>query len=421
MMAAGLAAGWPLRNWLKPSLLSKIAFFCFCLTPILVGSDGVTQSVNYSFILYLLPLLLATGGLERPSDVTLAAITLYVGIFALAAVYQTDFAGHFFNRVTSFVVFMSVFTFLFAKLNDELILAFKAAVMIMGCYFSIQAIVLFFVLGGSALSYDAKDLVGSQRYGFIYVLAFWLLYLANPRQFHIRILKYALTFVVLIGLALTFSRSSIVALVVSYALFVGHSFFQVKNLSLGRVAKAICLLLGGLAIAIYVFATFFPILFDFFNYRLIQFFLSDRVSRNMANPISSEGTRFYIWGKIFSYVLQNPLTGSGFLGSWVLEDRFGSAHNQYMDVLFRTGFFGFIGYLVILYQVSLHLYRSHRSLFWGIMGVFTYGMFHETFKESQGAVVLAVLVAMALQQRSAIAIPTGFVRLIPVRRQATGS
>ena len=57
---------------------------------------------------------------------------------------------------------------------------------------------------------------------------------------------------------------------------------------------------------------------------------------DIANPASSEGIRFYLAKEIGKFVLFNPFTGSGFLGSWILfNDLAGSAHNQYLDVLLR--------------------------------------------------------------------------------------
>ena len=43
-----------------------------------------------------------------------------------------------------------------------------------------------------------------------------------------------------------------------------------------------------------------------------------------------------------------------------------SAHNQYADVLFRTGFIGFYIYLYILYKVFIYLKDNHQDLFYGL-------------------------------------------------------
>ena len=110
---------------------------------------------------------------------------------------------------------------------------------------------------------------------------------------------------------------------------------------------------------------------------------------------------YQITSERYSYEsLQNPdgLTGAGYLGPWVLRDSaFGSAHSQYTDVLFRTGVIGLLLYLGILVGLMRYLWRSHEGLFWGVASVLVYGLFHETFKESQGAFVIAFLVGLMAQ------------------------
>ena len=71
----------------------------------------------------------------------------------------------------------------------------------------------------------------------------------------------------------------------------------------------------------------------------------------------------------------------------------GSAHNQYMDVLLRIGFFGFCIYIIILWRISRVLIIRHGYIFCGFSGVLIYGMFHETFKEPSGALLLAFLLS----------------------------
>jgi len=103
---------------------------------------------------------------------------------------------------------------------------------------------------------------------------------------------------------------------------------------------------------------------------------------------------------IVEFVLHNPLTGSGYLGSWILfDDLSGSAHNQYLDVLFRTGIVGFFAYLWLLYRLLRFLKHNEPSLFFGVVGVLIYGLFHETFKLSQGAFILSFMLGMMVQKR----------------------
>jgi len=94
-------------------------------------------------------------------------------------------------------------------------------------------------------------------------------------------------------------------------------------------------------------------------------------------------------------VLSSPLFGSGFLGIWIiLDDGIGSAHGQYNDVLFRTGFIGLALYLYVLQRLGSYLYKADIGLFIGFIGVLAFGLFHETFKVSHGAFILAFLIGM---------------------------
>ena len=111
------------------------------------------------------------------------------------------------------------------------------------------------------------------------------------------------------------------------------------------------------------------------------------------NPETSQGYRIHMLFDIFNYVLNHPFNGSGFLGVWIMfEDLTGSAHNQYADVLFRTGFIGLLTYIYLLYNVMVFLYKKDAGLFWGMIGVLIYGLFVETFKETQGAFILSFLI-----------------------------
>src|SRR6185503_18130171 len=94
-------------------------------------------------------------------------------------------------------------------------------------YFSVDSVYSFYVLGGSALHFEAKDLIGSQRYGFILLMGLWLVYSFRITARRYGFPKYAALLVILGGLYMTFSRAAIVALGCSlgiYALWNGGRF-----------------------------------------------------------------------------------------------------------------------------------------------------------------------------------------------------
>jgi O-antigen ligase len=152
---------------------------------------------------------------------------------------------------------------------------------------------------------------------------------------------------------------------------------------------------------------FFPQVFDFFDSRLVEYFLDpDVVSRDLEDADSSGGNRAYLLKAVIDFTSHNPLTGAGYLGVWVaFGDQSGSAHNQYLDVLFRTGFPGFLAYCYLLYVIGRFLYRNERGLFWGFVSILSYGIFHETFKESHGTFVLAFFLGMMSKKQHQRCVP----------------
>ena len=97
------------------------------------------------------------------------------------------------------------------------------------------------------------------------------------------------------------------------------------------------------------------LVFDFFWERMFSLLTFSEAKSvellNFSNPESSEGYRVYLIDKIINYSSLN-LLGSGYLGIWIVLDGFvGSAHGQYNDVLFRTGFFGLLVYIYMLSKI----------------------------------------------------------------------
>ena len=388
-----VSSGRSLRVLLKRMALT--ALFALCLYPISVGGLGV----NYFFVLLPLVTALVTGRLRNPGEMLLFAIAFYVLIFFVASLYQYDLAAESTRRFASFAIFISMFSYAFITIDSDKIIAFKTAVVAISVYLSaLSAYRLLELAATRIVGFEAKDLIGTQRLGFIYVIAFWLVYLDRQQKDFWGVARYPILFVLIVGLCLTFSRSSIVAILVSFLLFavVRHGGW-LKTFNLKSVGNAIVTVIGAIVIAALVFRVF-PLVFQFFGARLFGFFVDpDALFNTFADSTTSEGTRLYIASRLLDFVVRNPLTGSGYLGAWVLRDAFGSAHGQYMDVLFRTGPIGFFLYLCILIGLMRYLWRSHEALFWGVAGVLVYGLFHETFKESQGAFIFAFLVGLMAQ------------------------
>jgi O-antigen ligase len=380
-----------------------VACFVWFLYPVSV--DG--NSVNYSFVLLPLTLVLFRGKSRRPSPLLLAFVAYYVAIYLVASVYQYELYSEAGRRAISFLLFMSFFSYLFMDIDADMIRAFKVSLVVISLLFTLWSIATFVVSGAAALGVEeAKDVVGSQRFGFVYLLALSVLYLQPVQGLRLRFAKTLACSLLLIGVVLTFSRAAIVGTVVSvlgYLLWsLRHAFRRPARMLTTLTAIITCI-----AVGFFIVNAYLPTVSDFFEQRLFAFLTNpEAVQSTLSTSGTSEGERIYIWSQILEYLAYNPLTGSGYVGVWSLklfEGMSGSAHSQYADVLFRTGWIGCLIYLYLVYRIFRHLYRHEPGLFWGFLGVLVYGVFHETFKDSQGGFLLAFLIGMMSHSPHAVA------------------
>ncbi len=368
-----------------------VAWFSACFIP-LVSGDGI--GYNYLFVLTPLFYALLGGRLYFPGELVKRLFVICIFVFAIASLYQFSMIEYYDRRVASFFLFLSIFALTIIRFSAQQIKSFYISIMIVSLFLSLKAIYGLLIGGLVSMAAEAKDEIGSQRVGFIYIVALWTLfayYFESTKRFGWVLLWGAL--VVVAGLILTFSRASIVALmgsIIIYLLLDGakNSFYS-RILRIGYLITLSATV--GFVIYLYV-----PAIYDFFDERLFSFIASGAVLENMVVSETSEGTRIAIWTEILNYITSNPLTGSGFLGTWSVNSLYGSAHNQYFDTLLRLGLFGFAVYLFILIRIGKRLMRSDMALFAGYAGLLLYGLFHETFKEPAGALILSFLMSAYL-------------------------
>lgn len=380
-------------------ILFTMFFFPFTIS---FGSSGV--SANYLFALYPATIAFALGKIRLPSQTFFTIIILYVLIFVFATIYQFSYGEFFGRRLVSFIIFMSMFSFIFIKIDSEMVQSFKLAIVSISIIFSLKGIFLYLSLGGEDLGFMAKGQIGSQRFGFVYVLAIWLLWLYPPYNRFLSVLKIFGLLITGVGLLLTFSRSGIVALVGSLGVYIALKIFiWLKRPKLRTKKLLLSLTFIILFISIYylIINQYFYVTLDFYMERLFSLKQESGADvYDFDNPNSSEGYRIVLFYKILEFVSYNIFTGSGYLGVWILNDDLtGSAHNQYFDVLFRTGIFGLSAYIYMIYSLLKFLYFREPGLFWGLIGILIYGLAHETFKLSQGQFILAFILGMMAQSR----------------------
>src|SRR5258706_4638864 len=157
---------------------------------------------------------------------------------------------------------MSMFAFMFVSIDGEMIEAFKVAIVTISVFFSLQSIYVFSTSGGASLGFEAKNIVGSQRYGFIYLMAFWILYLSTPSAPIARIFKGGAVLTIIIGLFLTFSRASIVGLMLSISIYF---LWSLREISPARIVTGIVIAAAAVAVILYLVNIYFPVIFKFFD------------------------------------------------------------------------------------------------------------------------------------------------------------
>ena len=378
---------------LRKTKLWLVAFYTLCLWPI--SMDGL--SVNYIFASFPIGVLIFGGRLIRPRKSVVLFIWASVVAFSVAAIYQINWIQYFDRRFVSFLLFLSMFSFCFVRITRTHVESFKLAVVIAAIFFSLLALLQFASLGDMANSFESKDIVGSQRYGFVYVLAFWILW--HERTFiNLRAIRLALLLVLIIGVLLTFSRASVVSFACSAIAAIIYTVMTERwtfYYFMRRAIYALSICAVGVVIVHYIA----PVVFDFFNERIVDYIVSGKQFDDLSNADASDGVRMYIWSNVIEFVTFNPITGAGFLGTWVLNlfgEVGGSAHNQYIDALFRLGPILFIAYIYFLYRIIAYAKNTDPGLYIGIIGVLIYGLFHETFKESHGAFILAMLIGITM-------------------------
>lgn len=397
-------------------LIGLTVLFAFFLTPFSLDVRNDRVSVNYLFIFFPVIALILGQRLQLPSKLIQTLMGIYISIFIFCTIYQYEYLQFWDRRFISFVLFMSMFTFFFIKIDEEMGKAFKYGIILVSLIYSLYSVYQYFSYGGSKVGYGViHPLVQSQRYGFILLFGFWLVFFEKTKTFLGFIIKVLALSVIFNGLGLTFSRSSIAGLLVSsgcvFLIFVfKRELYNFKIVLHEKISFTILCTIIGISI-IYISYLFIPDYFQYFSQRLLNisitpeaehiFFANTYLYSYDTNDYNyydtSEGYRIYLIGEIIKYLSNSPFFGSGFLGVWVMfEDLSGASHNQLLDVIFRTGILGFLGFIYLLFKIiKFNLDMQNWAVVVSLAGILTIGIFHETFKLSQGAFVFAFLVAQA--------------------------
>ncbi len=392
----------PKFNFINIKNLVNISMFTIFFIPTsnLVGVH-IPFSSNYLFSLYPLAMVMFKNKIIIPHTFILSVFFLYIFIFFVSVLTQMELSQFYVRKFASFFIFMTIFSYFFISIDTDQIRAFKISIVLSSLFMLAPSVYGFFSAGASSFGFEAKGLFGSQRYGFIYIMAFWIVYLYRPIKMPwALLLKYVVLMLIIVGILLTFSRSSVTSWFVSLIAYIIYKSVFSKKAFTEKIKWFLVFIFTFFCVYILVdlYANF---LIKFFNTVFFSILFDKGLDGfDLSSAVSSEGYRLYMFEKIMKFVLINPFTGSGYLGVWILFDNLaGSAHNQYTDVLFRVGVFGFIIYILLIKRVASYLFEHDKSLFFGFIGVLFYGLFHETFRLGQGGFLLAFLLALAFQKK----------------------
>tara|TARA_B100000795_G_scaffold269901_1_gene261022 strand:+ start:6404 stop:7615 length:1212 start_codon:yes stop_codon:yes gene_type:complete len=400
-------------NNLKKNKYKEIAFqflfitlFVIFLVPYAITSGSRVIVANYSFFLFPIIIVIFKGTLKLPRKNTVMLMVTYFVILIISTLYSNQNINLLDRRLISFLLFMSIFFYLVINIDKNMLKAFKIAIVVISLGFIIYKIsrYLSIVIFETSEGGNLKSLIGWGRFGFVYIFGFWITVFYKPTSKLLYMLKHIFIALFIIGIFITYSKSTMLSLLISLVFYYSMNYGLIKKIfyfaiipvsifSFYILFQQLCPGAEEAFISDRSFCSMTPKLGDIID---LNSSITDRLS--MVN--SSEGFRIFMFLEIFKYVLFNPFTGSGFLGCWIIfASGECSAHSQYGDVLFRTGFIGLFIYLFILFQVFKYLKKYHRDLFFGFIGALIFGLFNETFKLSQGAFILTFLIGITLSKK----------------------
>ena len=406
--------------------LSIIFLFFICCIEFSVQIMGMGITANYFYMLF--PFIFLIQGIQRRLVIRkemLLIFSVFIIIYFIGSPIEViDLEVNLysiFRRFASFLVFMFPLALSFIEFKSRDIYLFKMAVILACLLYSINKIILFVSLsmgyGGLSLYYvntigvantaNLKGIVGSQRYGFVLLFAFFITLFQRKLFFESKVVlqRIFILLILLISLYITFSRATFVAflgtiLILTWRRYFTNHYFNIgmhKVSSLTSKLKGTLVIVGlfGLLFLLFYFFSDSGVL-SYYKERFIQPFIPSSAGF-MMNPDSSEGYRVYLISKVLNYVALHPISGSNFQGLFMVYDEFKagvSTHNQYMDVLLRVGLIGVILWLYLLYRIYKFC-KNDDGLLFGLIAILIYGLVHETFKLSYGSFLFGMLLSFS--------------------------
>ena len=302
------------------------------------------------------------------------------------------------RQFISFILFNSIFFLsLFKDLNIKKSTLFNAIFFasIINLLISLVRAVFFgfdLLILDEVNSTEYKARLSQHSTGFIYCFAF-IVSLFDFKNIKNIMFKIFIPFVSILGIILTFSRNSILSLsvgIVSYFFLLLINMFREKKIKLIFFTRRFNLK------TIKTLSFFIPL--GILAYPIIKFFgiIINNFQRlfSILNSIGgSEAARLERWSYAFNFALKHPINGSSYLGVWAFDEKIGSLHSSFFDVLFRTGFVGLILYFMLLIDLILFFFKKREYVILsGLLCLIAYGISYEAMLWPGGLCLISILI-----------------------------
>ena len=379
-------AGDELSTFSKRFWVAALVLF---LVPFSTSIEESGVSANYSFLILLAFL--------RPFRQWPTITKIFVSYAIICYIWSTGIISPFpegefyWRQLASALVFTLPLLIMATHLPFDIHLLTRVVVACAALYSTGTIFVIAYILPDNAPFIELKYLLGAylpdwpQRYILILMLGFFLA--LRLAQHHIAwILPAALCGMVIVCTNIRAGLATI-----ALALMLLAVFYLAKSNWRGLIIIALTLLLAGLLAETLTNQPFASILFHtdrtLASYHKLQ---------QGAEIMTSENIRLHIWGSISTLILEKQMwLGSGFAGPYLFFPEIGSTHNQYLDVLLRTGPIGLALYLSLW---GLLLWRSFRyapELGVAMLSWLIFGLVHESTKFSYGAFIFFSLLCLS--------------------------
>ncbi len=203
----------------------------------------------------------------------------------------------------------------------------------------------------------------------------------------------------IICLFLTFSRAIYLSVVIGVFALLVQLLLYPSALEIPNLRRKIVLYLGVAGIGLILVCMLNPaILTNVSN-------ISLRTYNSIVNfgggahvmAAGSDSERMYFWSNIIKVWRDYPVLGTGFANIYLFNPKIGSAHNQYLDILLRTGLIGLVIYLSLWMKLFCTYWKRRPDIFSGLVMIFIFGFFHETTKLSYTGLLFFLLLNKAYE------------------------